>query len=115
MEKNWRKSSRPFLAKTTKNPTSAKPGVIEGFEKWGDIELFDLKPILEHMQAKAKQILVTTESHEVIILRRRALPVSGFCPMCGGGLTVPGVDPSSQIQSMDEQERDVRALTEPDD
>lgn len=88
MEKNWRKSSRPSPAKKPKCLPSAKPRVIERLrdeverqESWSDI--FVLNPILNHMQAKAKQIVITTESHEVFVIRRdRRHAVRGFCPVC---------------------------------
>jgi hypothetical protein len=46
-------------------------------------EILVLTLILEHMPAKAKKILVTTESHEVFVIRRdRRYAVRGFCPVC---------------------------------
>jgi hypothetical protein len=45
--------------------------------------LFLLKPIVKQMPAKSKKILVTTEQHEVLIVRRNRQNIIGFCPECG--------------------------------
>ena len=45
------------------------------------------------MPAKAKQILITTESHEVFILRRDdRYKTSGSCPFCGEQINIGDFD-----------------------
>jgi uncharacterized protein YlaI len=46
-------------------------------------ELFSLKPIVKQMTAKSKKFSITTENHEIFILRRnRNKTIRGFCPDC---------------------------------
>ena len=45
-------------------------------------EYLDLGPILEHMSANAKKILITTESREVIVIRRNDGGFPGYCSAC---------------------------------
>lgn len=48
-------------------------------------EIIVLRAILEHMTPKAKQILITSESREVIVISHsdRYTTIEGFCPVCG--------------------------------
>ena len=67
------------------------------------------------MTAKAKQILITTESREVFIIRKAdRSPVDGFCPLCGGQvipemeLCVSGREPEGANKDNDRTDSNAR-------
>ncbi|MEO7674938.1 MAG: hypothetical protein ABIU09_12780 [Pyrinomonadaceae bacterium] len=51
------------------------------------------------MTAKAKKILITTESHEVFVIRHRDPVVSIFCPSCGEQLRTTDFELASCVHS----------------
>jgi hypothetical protein len=67
--------------------------------KIAGLKIFVLKAILEHMQAKAKQILITTESHELFVFRRSERAETVICPKCGGELKMTDLDLASDLRS----------------
>lgn len=73
---------------------TAQPGASSG----KDEQLFRTKAILEHMQTNEKQILITTETREVVVIRKgNVSPQTGFCPRCGERVEALNLDrPTSQ-------------------
>jgi len=66
------------------------------------------------MPMNGKQILITTESHEVFVIRRNEPAETFFCPNCGDQLVTTGFEPASQAHSTYNSEDlvDVRRMTD---
>jgi hypothetical protein len=75
--------------------------VIKGFRskagrQKGRSEILVLRLILEHMQANAKQILITTESREVFVIRHEVM-VQVFCPDCNEQVEMLNFDAATTL------------------
>lgn len=54
---------------------------------------FGLLSILKHMQMNGKQILITTESHEVLVIRQTSShTLPGYCPECNEDVEMMNFD-----------------------
>ena len=66
------------------------------------------------MQMNGKQILITTESHEVFVIRHRGSAETFFCPNCGDELVTTSFESASQAHATYNSEGliDVRGMTD---
>jgi hypothetical protein len=82
MEKNFRTPAGKYsyIHPVTTSRTARVIGALVETESF-----VDLGAILDQMNTYAKKILITTESHEMFIIRRSdEVSVRGFCSECGG-------------------------------
>ncbi|HNU07369.1 MAG TPA: hypothetical protein PKO33_06335 [Pyrinomonadaceae bacterium] len=103
MEIYWRKTSGLVSINQIRSNLQRKGEFAKNNNKIGGLSLCQL--ILDHMSQKSKKYRITTETREVVVVRRQQAPSAfGVCPVCqrfGEFLTLESVAERFQMSKLD--------------